>query len=515
MKGRSLQLSSCLSRPVTPFRASTTRYICLQCRHRVARQYLAPRANPTSTPSLHRTYATEPGLPDRIQNYFAERIAPKMFKGGEIPKAEGDTADIPTNNEEVTEADDIDYKPATSGEELEAIGGPSGWWEKAWDEEHQFQGFMRPTPMQDPQEIRQAIERALVEYYTAQKGGRAFQQAIGVAYSLWANGRSWELLPVGNFALWRNKMGIVALKWERSEDMMEMQRWLLQPFREADRARGNEKGTRSESEWEELAAITGTSRWDIDSLAVPYGDATQATAADSEDSTIPRLDEDGAEPAEADSEDSTIPRLDEDGADPAEPALIRYVPTVITYVEQRPHYTGVQGDIRLNRYHIKFTVIKRVMQLTGIRIPDTAIQSIDSSSSLFNHLIQKPKPKKVAQLLLETHVASGRAKGDKVIPQLGNLPNVKIHPTKYLPSMAETALGRQKVIDQELDRHGIPVPFRDESEQITAYEEQRLRQQIDAMSEDDAADLQDVWGSEALEDDGREEDREEDREVYR
>ncbi|KAL8802992.1 MAG: hypothetical protein Q9200_006389 [Gallowayella weberi] len=464
VKGRTVQFSSSLSIPVIPLRPSTSRYICLQCRHRVARQYPAPRSNPTTTPSLHRTYATEPGLPDRIQKFVAERIAPKLFKGGEIPKADDkadeDTANTPAKDAEVTKTEDIDYKPATSGEDLEAIGGPSGWWENAWDEEHQFQGFMRPTPMQDPGEIRKAIERALVEWYTVEKGDMAFREAVGAAHRLWANDRSWELVPVGNISLRQTEKGRVKLEWQRREDQMKMHNWLQRSFRDAVRAIDDEADELSESEREELEASTDMSVQDVNYSAVPVGDATNATAAESEDSRISPLDGDGVGPGKS--------------------AAKRHPKGRKSTVQ----YTGLQGNISLHNHNLKFTVMKRVMQLTGIRIPDTAIQSIESSSDLFEHLIQKPKPTKLAQLLVK------------------NIPNVKVLPTKYVPSMAERALGRQKVIDQELDRHGIPVPFREEIEQITAYEEHRLRQQIDAMSEDDAADPQNVWGQEGLQDEG-------------
>lgn len=144
-------------------------------------------------------------------------------------------------------------------------------------------------------------------------------------------------------------------------------------------------------------------------------------------------------------------------------------------------------------------VIKRVMQLTGIRIPDTAIQSIESSLALWHHLIQKPRPKKLAQLLIEGHEPTGK-KPAKKVPLLAHLPNVQVLPTKHLPSMTETALGRQKVIEQQLEEHGIPVPFREKIEQITAYEEQRLRRQIDAMTEDEGVDKRDMWSQAPLED---------------
>ena len=146
------------------------------------------------------------------------------------------------------------------------------------------------------------------------------------------------------------------------------------------------------------------------------------------------------------------------------------------------------------------------MQLTGIRISDTAIQSIGTSAALWDHLIQKPKPKKLAQLLIEGYGPAGEEhKGEhNGVPLLINLPNVKILPMKYVPSMTETALGRQKVIEQQLDEHDIPVPFKEEMGQITAYEEQRLRRHIDAMTEDDGTDVRDRWIQEPLPDDGNE-----------
>ena len=39
---------------------------------------------------------------------------------------------------------DVDYVPATTWDGLDQIGGAAGWWEAAWDEEHQFQGYALP-----------------------------------------------------------------------------------------------------------------------------------------------------------------------------------------------------------------------------------------------------------------------------------------------------------------------------------------------------------------------------------
>ena len=50
----------------------------------------------------------------------------------------------PTPNEAAQEEG---YKPATSLDQLEPVGGSTGWWEDAWDRENQFQGYVfEPFP---------------------------------------------------------------------------------------------------------------------------------------------------------------------------------------------------------------------------------------------------------------------------------------------------------------------------------------------------------------------------------
>ncbi|KAL8912676.1 MAG: hypothetical protein Q9172_007458 [Xanthocarpia lactea] len=456
----------------------------------------------SSTLSHRRSYATEPTLPDKLQSFFNEKIGKRMFKDGQIPdtgadrvKQAGNKPAIPPKDTDPATGplnDDPYYVPAMSGEELEVVGGPSGWWEKAWDEEHQFQGWMRPIPMQDGTEIRRAIERALVEWYTVEKGSIKFRESVGAARRLWANDRSWELPPVGNFKLWQRKNGKAQLEWERPEDQMEMQRWLQEPFQQNTETVQLEDDAASVlgSEDLETAASTPIMEDGQSDVTVEPERVTSVELADPADAS---LQEDGGiqEPERVTSielEDPADAPLQEDGG--------TQEPERVTSVEQedpRIQYTGLQGVISLQNHNLKFTVIKRVMQLTGIRIPDTVIQSIGTSAALWEHLIQKPKPKKLAQLLIEGYEPAGKEHNGKhdEVPLLINLPNVKVLPTKYVPSMTETALGRQKVIEQQLDEHDIPVPFREEMEQITAYEEQRLRRHIDAMTENDGTEVLD------------------------
>lgn len=83
------------------------------------------------------------------------------------------------------------------------------------------------------------------------------------------------------------------------------------------------------------------------------------------------------------------------------------------------------------------------MQLTGKRLADPDIQSINDSRALLTHLVKKPKPKKLAEVLF----AGGAV----------DLPNVDIRVRRYTPIDKEKEVGRWKVIERELEARGLPV----------------------------------------------------------
>ncbi|KAL7276721.1 hypothetical protein RUND412_000258 [Rhizina undulata] len=86
---------------------------------------------------------------------------------------------------------------------------------------------------------------------------------------------------------------------------------------------------------------------------------------------------------------------------------------------------------------VKFAVFKRVMQLTGIRIPDPEITQMKTVQHLLEHLQIKPKPKKLIDVLTETDLAE--------------LPNVQLLPSKIRPLDRERALGRARPFEKEFD----------------------------------------------------------------
>ena len=84
------------------------------------------------------------------------------------------------------------------------------------------------------------------------------------------------------------------------------------------------------------------------------------------------------------------------------------------------------------------------MQLTGKRIPDPNISVIATPKTLLVHLVKKPKPKRVAQVLMESS-------------PVVHLPNVHVQDKRYGPIDREIEVGRWKEITKELEKRGLPV----------------------------------------------------------
>ncbi|KAL8827109.1 MAG: hypothetical protein Q9170_007144 [Blastenia crenularia] len=473
-----------LSRPLESFKSAlshpTSHYICLQCRHHASLQQLpSPRQLflPASTSSFRRTYATKPSIADRVgfYNKFERFMNKRMWKKGEGPpipdespeKSSRDTdprtdvqrrpqdgvATLPPRQNSVPVADDADYTPAQSGEVLEHIGGPTGWWEEAWDEEHQFQGFMRPVPLLNPIEIRAAIERSLVESVTLLHGPRRLRRLVK------NKPRPMELPAIGDFKLSQTDKGEIVLLWKRQEDETDLRKFLEASAvadRDGKEIKEAEDGMAAEEEAEG-----------------EYGEAMRAEPEQNESTTV-----------------FTSPTAETEEAFPE--ALNNKGETELLAEEKMPaqmvkpdkgEFTGLRGSISLIDPELKFGVLKRVMQLTGIRIPDPDIQSIDSSHALYKALTTQPKPKKLAQVLIESRPSTTKRAREVNLPQLSEQLNVKIQPHRQKPYMAESALGRKKVIEKRLEEYDIKEPFQEVMERIEACERERLSRDRHPMEE--------------------------------
>ena len=89
-------------------------------------------------------------------------------------------------------------------------------------------------------------------------------------------------------------------------------------------------------------------------------------------------------------------------------------------------------------------MLKRTPQLTGVRIPDSAINSSRTVQALLTHLITPPKPRKLVDALKQKE-------------DLLALPNVSVFERRVTPIDKEKSVGRWKIIEQELKSRDLPV----------------------------------------------------------
>ena len=90
--------------------------------------------------------------------------------------------------------------------------------------------------------------------------------------------------------------------------------------------------------------------------------------------------------------------------------------------------------------------------MTGRRIPDPDISAITTPKSLFDHLVKKPKAKRIADALLDSNTVT-------------RLPNVQLLNKRYTMIDREIEIGRWKVIEEELKKKNLPIPGSADSRQ--------------------------------------------------
>ncbi|KAK3063059.1 hypothetical protein LTS18_002825 [Coniosporium uncinatum] len=107
---------------------------------------------------------------------------------------------------------------------------------------------------------------------------------------------------------------------------------------------------------------------------------------------------------------------------------------------------AVWHSVSLKDLGTRFAVVKRATQITGLRIADCDINKCTDANRLWHHMLDaaKPAPKK----LVETH---------EFQQVLHGLPNVKIHQKRSGSIDKDKAVGRWKVIEQELLEKDLPV----------------------------------------------------------
>ncbi|MCJ1398922.1 hypothetical protein MMC11_002123 [Xylographa trunciseda] len=283
-----------------------------------------------------------------------------------------------------------DYVPATTWEGLDQIGGATGWWEEAWDQDNQFNGFMSSTQLEKNDSVKAAIHKAIVEVHMLKLVNKPLAEVTKFPLNSQFDFSSVPFIKAEN--------GIISMDNGGIENKSET----LDSIMKSDEA--------AEAELEDPTVIKGQDE-------------------------VPRE----ALESHLKSGDITITQDTIGGG---------FANTGST---KKPVFQEVDDEIwtsiSLEDQMLKFAVLKRVMQLTGRRVADPVIGHIKVVADLVEHLTEKPKPKKLAELLIAK-------------PALASMPNVHIFDRRHTPIDKEKEVGRWKVIERELIKRGLPVTGR-------------------------------------------------------
>ncbi|KAG5944338.1 hypothetical protein E4U59_007319 [Claviceps monticola] len=93
---------------------------------------------------------------------------------------------------------------------------------------------------------------------------------------------------------------------------------------------------------------------------------------------------------------------------------------------------------------LKFAIRKRIFQTTGVLVSDARLGAARTIKHILTLAVKKPTPPKLATLLEERGIFQ-------------ELPNFKLHSRKIGPIDREIAVGRWKVIEEELQKRNLPV----------------------------------------------------------
>ncbi|ESZ97975.1 hypothetical protein SBOR_1646 [Sclerotinia borealis F-4128] len=352
---------------------------------------------------------------------FSERVRRSLFKQAPSTSSDPPTvaSQLPAQEpERILEEDEIiaaedaeDYQPAENGRLLEVMGGDELSWDSKLDSRYPYKVFIPQKKVEDAVEATAALHRAVVEVFALKHAGRPLSEVSQT-----------EPGPdlTGNVQIERAASGTV-LKFSKDWSLIQLIQSLAPPQKPKQNRKAllaanssidetAEKSTPTESE-EDVAA----DRSPIDPL---HPEPT------------PKLDETLEKGNPTESEEDVA--ADRSTVDPLKANVKAPVAS----------WGNSWLQVSLANPAIKFAVVKRTIQLTGIRIPDNAINSSSTVEKLLQHLITPPKPPTLKEALEQKD-------------ELLSLPNVSVFGQRITPIDKERNLGRLKVIKKELVAQGL------------------------------------------------------------
>ncbi|TVY85030.1 hypothetical protein LSUE1_G001506 [Lachnellula suecica] len=390
-------------RPIGHLRVNATRntpsYVCATCRSQ------APSFSTSSirTDARDRTlgelrkkiWGTD--VPPGLENPYGDKSNIEKLVVSK-QKAKGKATEAPMKpNKTAATTPSSDYEPATTWDGLEEVGGENR------NTTNQFRGFLAPDIVTDTDELTAALHRAMVEVFALKQAGLPLldvsQTAPGFDSTL-------DVQIVSS-------TGGVQLKFGENSSLEQVIQSLAKVVDETA-----EKEDPTESEENVAADRSEVDPLQTDKIATPV------------DETIEK-----GNPTEAE---------EDIAADRSEEGPLKHAQPVMTYEELFASWDPSWLQISVDDPEIKFAVLKRTLQLTGVRVPDSAMKSARTAQSILSHLVTPPKPRKLIEALEQKE-------------DLLSLPNVSMSGRRVTPIDREKAAGRWKLIEKELESRGLPV----------------------------------------------------------
>ncbi|KAK4155630.1 hypothetical protein C8A00DRAFT_41815 [Chaetomidium leptoderma] len=341
-----------------------------------------------ASPPQSRTEAIAEEVEEALDEYYprAEIYTPLVYPNGTT------VAPAPASVMDAT------YTPADTAEGLEEVGGLAGWWDEPshWGSEAGANQYVRSVVrpfgpaerVTDPAMLEVLAKRAIVEALVVNKfAGAEKRKAVDRLFA--SAGGTDRLGKIVGVEVVAGENGTATLKDKQN--------------------------------WQRV--------WDVLKSAVKMARPQQpgGKKADGEVAAV-----------EAEAEEAEVPEVEVREAAPA----LQLTPQVAKSLIGAWNKDWKKAELR--DPVVKYFAAKRIQQLTGHRIPDGKLFATTTIDSLLKHLVEPPKPKKLAELIETKDVFK-------------DLANVRVFPRRVTPIDKEKMVGRWKIIVKELEERDLPI----------------------------------------------------------
>ncbi|TVY48575.1 hypothetical protein LOCC1_G002648 [Lachnellula occidentalis] len=294
-----------------------------------------------------------------------------------------------------------DYVPSSTWDGLESVG-------EIYEPEYDFGGFLPAELVTDTDEMTAALHRAMVEIFALKEAGLSLLNIPKAVLGLDPT-HDVDIVPSADGT---------QLRFNKDSSLAEVLQALTRDVSLSSVDETAEKGAPTEAE-EDVAA----DRSELDPLH-PEGNSPLTDETAVKEQPTESEEDVAADRSEAD------PLADSEAYMPFEELIASWDPSWLQVSIEDPE--------------IKFAILKRTLQLTGVRVPDSAIRSTRTAQSILSHLVTPPKPRKLIDALEQKE-------------ELLTLPNVSVFAKRVTPIHKEKSIGRWKLIEKELESRDLPV----------------------------------------------------------